>query len=346
MRSFFTVLMFSVLFNATAVAQEAGESQSIDPMWLYAQEAMSGIAPSFTEPVMGSEIPVEIMFVELVDGVYAPVGLRKPQGNGPFPTVVFAHMNGGYGLRWIREWTQYGSGTLEEFLDAGYAVVWMRYRAEVNNAYGTPRVERERTGRLLLNRGPFEYEDAISIIEHVKTLPYIDPDRVGYVGLSHGGEMLMKITSEYHGLRAGIASEPASSEFLARGPRDPNAPPQAPQPETLEVTSEEIQAEAAEELRNRLNMNVAMERINAIRTPIFIQARERDHNYGTFRVNYELLRDAGKDVEWRAYDHDDHGFLFITRNADGVYDPVAVQREAVRDALAYMDRYLKGAEAD
>ena len=53
MRSVFTVLTFSVLFSATAVAQEAGESQSIDPMWLYAQEAMSGIAPSFTEPVMG-----------------------------------------------------------------------------------------------------------------------------------------------------------------------------------------------------------------------------------------------------------------------------------------------------
>ena len=343
MRSFFTVLTFSVLFNATAVPQEAGESQSIDPMWLHAREAMSGNAPSFTEPVMGSDIPVEIMFVELVDGVYAPIGLRKPQGTGPFPTVVFAHMNGGYGLRWVREWTQYGSGTLEEFLDAGYAVVWMRYRAEVNNAYGTPRVERKRTGRLLLNRGPFEYEDAISIIEHVKTLPYVDPDRVGYVGLSHGGEMLMKITSEYHGLRAGIASEPASSEFLARGPRDPNTPAQ---PETLKVTSEEIQAKAAEELRSRLDMDVAMERINAISTPIFIQARERDHNYGTFRVNYELLRDAGKDVEWRAYDHDEHGFLFITRNADGVYDPVAVQREAVRDALAYMDRHLKGAEAD
>ncbi len=343
MRSYFTILTFSVLFNATAVAQDAGESQSIDPMWLHAREAMSGNAPSFTEPVMGSDIPVEIMFVELVDGVYAPIGLRKPQGNGPFPTVVFAHMNGGYGLRWVREWTQYGSGTLEEFLDAGYAVVWMRYRAEVNNAYGTPRVERKRTGRLLLNRGPFEYEDAISIIEHVKTLPYVDPDRVGYVGLSHGGEMLMKITSEYHGLRAGIASEPASSEFLARGPRDPNTPPQ---PETLEVTSDEIQAKAAEELRNRLDMDVAMERINAISTPIFIQARERDHNYGTFRVNYELLRDAGKDVEWRAYDHDEHGFLFITRNADGVYDPVAVQREAVRDALAYMNRHLKGAEAD
>src|SRR6202049_4718240 len=168
--------------------------------------------------------------------------------------ILFAHMNGGLGVQWIREWTQNGSWTQEQFLQAGYAVAWMRYRGEVNNSYGARLVEKKREGRQLLNRGPLEYDDAISIIKYVKTLPYIDPNRVGYVGLSHGGEMLMKITSEYDGLRAGIASEPASIDFLARKPqpRDPNAPPP---PETMKVNTEEMQRKAVEELRGGIDID-------------------------------------------------------------------------------------------
>jgi dienelactone hydrolase len=41
-------------------------------------------------------------------------------------------------------------------------------------------------------------------VKYVKTLPYINPDRVGYLGLSHGGEMAFKIGSEYDGLRCMI----------------------------------------------------------------------------------------------------------------------------------------------
>ena len=52
-----------------------------------------------TEPVPGSDVPARLMFVELKDGVYALIGLRKPEGTGPFPAIVFAHMNGGLGLR-------------------------------------------------------------------------------------------------------------------------------------------------------------------------------------------------------------------------------------------------------
>jgi hypothetical protein len=33
-----------------------------------------------TEAVEGSDIPVQLMYVETVDGVYAPVGLRTPGG--------------------------------------------------------------------------------------------------------------------------------------------------------------------------------------------------------------------------------------------------------------------------
>ncbi|MBZ5642102.1 MAG: prolyl oligopeptidase family serine peptidase [Acidobacteriia bacterium] len=344
MRRIFLFAAFAALLAAPATfAQQSsgqGGNASIDPEHIFFTEPVKNPVTSVMEPVKGSNIPVQIVYVETPDGLYAPIGLRKPPGNGPFPIVLFAHMNGGMGVRWIREWTQNGSWTQEQFLKAGYAVAWMRYRAEVNNSYGTRLVEKQREGRQLFNRGPLEYEDAIAIIKYVKTLPFVDPDRVGYVGLSHGGEMLMKITSEYDGLRAGIASEPASGEFLARKspPRKPGEP--AP-PETFPVNTEEMQKKATDEALSQVDMSAAMARIASIQTPIRVQGRDRDHNQAIFRANYELLRRAGKQVEWKSYDHDEHGFIFVRRNKDGVYAPDPIQLQVVKDSIAYFDGFMK-----
>ncbi len=332
--------IFSAASTFVAVVSLAQENQSVDPTWLHVPEAVTEDEPVLIEPVMGSDIPVELRFVELLDGVYAPIVFRKPEGAGPFPTIVFAHMNGGYGLRWIREWTQYGSGTLEAFLDAGYAVVWMRYRAEVDTPYGSELTVREFQGRDRWSRGPLEYEDAISIIEYVKQLPAVDSDRVGWLGVSHGGEMLLKIASEYDGLRAGVASEPAAMDYLARLPPDPNASAEPPQPETMTENTPEMQEGAVRHLRNQIDMPRAMARINAIQMPIFVVARDRDHNQATFRLAYELMRDAGKPAEWKSYDHDHHGFIFIQRDSNGNYHPDLLQREVVEDSIAFFDRHL------
>ncbi len=336
MRSALFFIAASIFFTASL----AQENQSVDPTWLYVPEAVTEDEPVLIEPVMGSDIPVELRFVELLDGVYAPIGFRKPGGAGPFPTVVFAHMNGGYGLRWIREWTQYGSGTPEAFLDAGYAVVWMRYRAEVDTPYGSELTVREFQGRDRWSRGPLEYEDAISIIEYVKQLPAVDSDRVGWLGVSHGGEMLLKIASEYDGLRAGVASEPAAMDYLAKFPPDPNAPAEPPQSETMTENTPEMQEGAVRQLRSQIDMPRAMARINAIQMPIFVIARDRDHNQATFRLAYELMRDAGKPAEWKSYDHDYHGFIFIQRDNGGNYHPDLLQREVVEDSIAFFDRNL------
>lgn len=318
----------------------AQENLSVDPTWLFVPEPVTGDVFVMTEAVMDSDIPVELRLVELLDGVYAPIGIRKPAGVGPFPTVVFAHMNGGYGLRWIREWTQYGSGTLEAFLDAGYAVVWMRYRAEVDTPYGSELGVREFQGRDRWTRGPLEYEDAINIVDYVKKLPSVDADRVGWLGVSHGGEMLFKVASEYDGLRAGVAAEPAAMDYLASLPPDPNAPPEPPQPETMESNTPEMQAKAVEALRGEIDMAQAMARIRAIDMPIFVAGRDRDHNQSTFRLAYELMEEAGKTTQWRSYDHDHHGFVFVQRNAAGEYDPDPYQQAIVADAIAFFDQHM------
>jgi len=292
-----------------------------------------------TEPLEGSDIPVIYAYIETVDGLYTPIGIRKPDGEGPFPMILFASGNGGGGTAWVRDATQNRSWTQERFVEAGYAVAWMRYRAEVELAYHKygELVEDVRQGRQLLNRGPLEYEDVISIIEYVKTLAYVDPDRVGYMGMSHGGEMAFKITSEYDGLKAAIASEPANHEFLALTP-DETA---HVDPESGMRNIESMLMRETEKVRKRIDLEVAQKRISTINTPIFVQGRNSDELQGIFRVGFDLLQEAGKESEWKTYEHDVHGFVYVQRNEEGVYDPDPVQLEGVRDSIAFFDRYMK-----
>jgi dienelactone hydrolase len=292
-----------------------------------------------TEPVKDSPIPVDLMLVEMIDGLYAPIGLRKPPGKGPFPLVLFASGNGGGGMAWVRDATQNKSWTQEQFLSAGYAVAWLRYRAEVDYAYDKigKLVEDRRQRRQLLNRGPLEYEDVISIVDYLKTLPYVVADRIGYMGMSHGGEMAFKIASEYHGVAAMVASEPAAHEFLRLKP-DATA---HINPATGLLDVESMLMRESGKVRARITEDVAKARMAPIKTPIFVQGRNTDELQGIFRVCYDLLVELGKDAQWATYEHDVHGFVYVERNQKGAYAPDPVQIQSVRDSIAFFDNYLK-----
>ena len=292
-----------------------------------------------TVPVPGSRYPVDLMYIEMVDGAYIPIGMRKPEGKGPFPLILFATGNGGGGMTMLRDHIDTKSWTQDQLLDAGYAVAWMRYRAEVDYAYDRigKLIQSGRQHRQLFNRGPLEYEDAIAVAEYCKTLPFIDSDRLGYIGVSHGGEMALKIASEYHGFKCFVASEPASHEFLRLRP-DETA---HVDPKTGLLNVEKMLMREATKVRPRITEDVARARVAPIDTPFFVQGRDDDELQGIFRVSYDLLHEMGKDAIWKSYDHDLHGFIYPVREADGTYKPDAVQRQAFADTKAFFDKYLK-----
>ncbi len=328
MRLTLVSMLAAMTVGAGAAQQSPAGTPAIDPEHIV-----------ITEPVKGSNIPVQLMYVEMFDGVYSPIGLRKPVGPGPFPTIVFASGNGGGGMRVVRSASQNQSWTLDQFLKAGYAVAWMRYRAEVELGYnkGGSLLVGGRQGRQLLNRAPLDYEDVISIIKYVKTLPFVDPQRVGYMGMSHGGEMAFKIASEYHDLKAMIASEPALHEFLSLTP-DETA---TVTPETGMRDIEKMLMRETEKVRKRIDLPLSQKRISTITTPIFVQGRNSDELQGLFRMGYDLLVEAGKDAKWATYEHNVHGFVYVRRGPDGTYKPDPVQLGAVKDSIDYFDRYMK-----
>lgn len=300
---------------------------------------MTAIDPEnvvLTEEVNGET--VHLMYIETWDGLYAPIGVRKPEGDGPFPMVVMAAGNGGEAMRWVRDAVRNRAYIMDKLVEAGMACAWLRYRTEVELGYnnGGKLVRDMRQGREMFNRSPLEYEDEIAIVEHLKTLDWVDGDRIGMIGMSHGGEMALKITSEYHGLAAAVASEPAAHEFLALTPDDTafvNEETQLRNIESMEMAE-------VEKVRRRIDMDIAKARIEPIRTPILVMGRDEDHLQGIFRTSYDLLAEAGKDVEWVSYDHDFHGYVFPVRGADGDYELNEVQIGAIDHVVDWLGRRL------
>jgi dipeptidyl aminopeptidase/acylaminoacyl peptidase len=290
-----------------------------------------------TERVDGGD--VHFVFHETWDGLYAALALRLPEGDGPFPIVLLGSGNGGEGMRWHRQQLADRSHFLDELVGSGYAAAWLRYRTEVELGYhdGGPLVRDMRQGRELFNRSPLEYEDEIAAIEFVKQLDVIDAARVGLVGVSHAGEMILKLTSEYHGARVGVCCEPASHEYLALTPDDTAFV----NTETQIRNIESMQMAETEKVRARIDADVARERIAGIATPLLIMGREDDHLQGIFRATYELLAEAGKDVEWVSYDHPLHGYIYPERGPDGRYQVDDTQRDAIATVIDFLGRFLQ-----
>jgi len=148
--------------------------------------------------------------------------------------------------------------------------------------------------------------------------------------------MAFKIAAEYHEFRAMVASEPAAHEFLRLRP-DETA---RINPQTGLLDVEKMLMRDPDVVRSRITEAIARQRMEPIRTPIFVQGRDADELQGIFRVSYDLLMELGKEAKWLSYDHRQHGFIYPRRNAAGFYDPDEVQRKVVADTLAFFDDHF------
>lgn len=290
--------------------------------------------------VPGSSHPAEYFLAQTMDGLYVPYVIRFPQGPGPFPFIFLAYGNGGVGFDWLDDRLERFSYIMDRLLKAGYACAWGRYRAEVELGYhkgGSLKVD-VRQGMQLMNRAPLEYEDEISIIENVKRDPRIDRERCGHVGVSHAGEMLFKIASQYQGVvKVGVACEPANHEFLALNPDNTVKV----NPDSGLRNIEEMVMSNPDYVRTRIDEEVAKSRIAVIDIPMLVMGRNDDPLQGIFRVSYELLTEAQKSAEWVTYDHALHGYIFPVKNEQGVVEVDETQESAISRVISYLDQYLK-----
>lgn len=285
----------------------------------------------FTEAVANSDIPVDITLLETVDGLFTPIGIRRPKGNGPFPVVLFFSGNGGAGLQQVRHYINNVAGyTMDRFLAQGYAVAWLQYRAESWFAYPSlpPLRVGEQQANQAMNRPPLEIDDLMTIVEYVKRLPYVDPNRVGLCGNSHAGGMILRAGADGMKVAAALISEPDASEFLQM--KESAFSVDNPIYRTVEAAAP------------ILDKKIAMERARRIEFPMFFLNRDGDELQGVFETAYLWVKEAGKTVEHASYDHPVHGYIVrVPKDEKGVYHPDEIQLKAIQQALDFFGKYMR-----
>ena len=290
---------------------------------------------ALSQPVTGSPYPVHLAFVWTRDEIYVPIAIRKPAGAGPFPVITMGRGNGRGGMPHVIREVERCASMQDLMIERGYVVVYVNYRNEVPHLYN--QIERSQLiqddmtdeGRVRMSTATLDSDDFLAVLRYLQTLPYVNREAIGAMGVSHSGEIIMKAASEAS-FAAGVVIEGASHEYLVvdTGPSIPRK-------------NGEIQYQDIERARANADKARAMARIACIATPILHVGRDNDHLQGIFKLVHEWMRAAGKDSTWVSFDHPDHGYPFIYRQPDGSYRPDPIQARAFEVIMAYFDRHLR-----
>jgi dipeptidyl aminopeptidase/acylaminoacyl peptidase len=230
-----------------------------------------------------------------VNGVKIPAYVRKPSGPGPFPVIVMLH-GGGRGQA-----ATYGMGRsqlspTEDFIKAGWAVYAIDYRP---------------TSRMMEE---IEIDDSVEAVKLVRKLPFVDPDRLGILGGSHGGHVASRLVSRVD-TRGAVLCAPAALDLIevkkaaGRGEKFVGVLSKlaADMEQRLGAKAEEIEKDPA-----KYGYSSPLTEAPQARCPILIIGGLNDTSSPTSVVNIYVakLRNAGKEVETYLPENGPHGFYF------------------------------------
>jgi len=133
--------------------------------------------------------------MEIPASLYEPLTKRGPRGHA---AMVWVH--GGVHGSW---WSYRLFPFVREAVQRDYIIIAPEYRG--STGFGADHYN-------AIDYGGKELDDVASAVEYLKTLPYVDPDRIGIMGWSHGGYITsLLLFRDEHPFKAGAAMVPVSN---------------------------------------------------------------------------------------------------------------------------------------
>jgi dienelactone hydrolase len=226
--------------------------------------------------------------------------------------IHFHGAPGGRGMDKLVEWSSGSTGgpVWERFLQEGYVVVVADYRRVPGpNGIVEPAGIQNMVGFV---------DDGVAVVEYVRSLPWVDANRITAYGVSLGGDLVANLAARLK-LNGAILGAPAPFNFLgARFPTDEEREKNIrPQPDPAKA-----------------DRNVA-----AVQCPVLIFAGTADSLLPMDRDLHERLAAAGKSVWLEVYRDGYHDFVMGPQGHPGRKEPLM---GATLDAL---DRAVRFARA-
>lgn len=231
--------------------------------------------------VSEKDSPLERMYIKTRDGLYVAAAMRRPKGDGPFPVLIHFHgAPGGRGIDQLSGWVlgTTGGPVWERFLQEGYVVISADYR-------GGPMPR----GQGFKPEDITYADDGIAVLEHVRSLPFVDKNRITLYGVSLGGDVVLHMLARTR-VHTAILGAPAPINFLAAAP----APGVNPADRWKNFT---------------VGDEIVRRNIDPISTPILIFVGTADSLISLDRPLHDALAKAGKSVRMEIYENGYHDFV-------------------------------------
>ncbi len=168
-----------------------------------------------TRPTSKSGVAIEARYAQACRGVidYTKVTYRSRIGDMDIPAYLFQPLQkrgpkGHAALIWVHGGVHGNWGItmfpfVKEAVERGYVVIAPEYRGSIGYGEAHHRA---------IDYGGYEVDDTMSAYDYLKTLPQVDPDRVGMMGWSHGGYItLLSVLRDEHPFKAAAAIVPVTN---------------------------------------------------------------------------------------------------------------------------------------